>query len=101
MITFNDLELIHEEIYPHIVVYKNLIRDVDAISDSLKFSSLVTGEEKPGILPIWGKWFGFGTYVSVSGDALSPKIPLKTSNRTNHFPIRLNNPPFNDTLEFN
>ena len=71
MITFNDLELIHEEIYPNIVVYKNLIRDVDAIGDSLKFSSLVTGEEKPGILPIWGRWFGFGTYVSVSGDALS------------------------------
>jgi len=36
MITFNQLEFIHEEIYPHIVVYKNLIRDVDAIYDDLK-----------------------------------------------------------------
>ena len=70
MITFNELEFIHEEIYPHIVVYKNLIRDVDAISESLKSSSLVTKDEKPGILPVWGKWFGFGTYVSVSPDVL-------------------------------
>ena len=84
MITFNQLELIHEEIYPHIVVYKNLIADVKQISDDLKFSSLATEEEKPGLLPIWGKWFGFGTYVSVSSGALSQEKQEKDLDDSNH-----------------
>ena len=70
MITSDALEFIHEEIHPYIVVYKNLIRDVDHISNDLKFSSLVTGEEKRGILPVWSNWYGFGVYSYIDIDAL-------------------------------
>jgi len=67
------LNLKHEEIYPYVCVYKNLVNKPEDSHEALK-SSLRLCEENPdknfGIFPKWTDWFVFGKYVSILGDEL-------------------------------
>jgi hypothetical protein len=67
------LDLKHEEIYPYVCVYKNLVPKVIDYYHAL-LSSVALSEEQPnkkyGLFSKWTDWFVFGKYVSVLGDEL-------------------------------
>jgi hypothetical protein len=54
----------YEEIYPSIVVYKNVIEDIDELYDLVVKSE--TEFKGDFIFGEWIKWFVFGTYVNVN-----------------------------------
>ena len=57
----------YEEIYPSIVVYKNVVEDIDELYDLVVKSE--TQFKGDFIFEEWIQWFVFGTYVSVDKHA--------------------------------
>lgn len=76
------------EIYPHIVVYKNLFKDIDKVYDILKKSEDVNNQKS---LFQWDKWSDFGRYhrtprVVADQHSLELKI-LKNYETTNEVQV--------------
>jgi len=56
----------YEEIYPSIIVYKDVIGDIDKLYDLVVKSE--SSSKGDFILEEWVQWFVFGTYVSVRNE---------------------------------
>lgn len=66
----NDSTLVSEEIYPYIVVYKNMFNDIDKVNKILKES---TNDNEDRIFSKWTQWSHFGEYLNPVVDIFDDK----------------------------